>query len=972
MNLALRLRYDDKPQRPAIAFWLAGADVAEWLEAAASTSPQRDALRWLVVPGESHGSVRGVLAVADATVAALPRSVPFGVLGERLYVPVAARFDPPARDDEVAALLPNDEAPYVWLPAEGLIRCDGSALRSTHELLRAPPRVPVAWDAAVPGEKLNARLLSIRPDVPLDVAGWVDAARGDIGEQAGDWRELPPAPGEPWAWRGLLSRAFPWLGLVGMLVLFLLVPATAEGSPTIVPLLLFLFGVGLIAGWAFGMLSGRFSPARQADRGSESSGPTRERRPVGTARGGSGFGGVGGWVGGWLVRQRQHFREKLDELRHRELRRLLHLLAEQPDEGLKFALPLAGDAPRGFAPPGTRLTSRNLDFSLAGAGGGAADVWDVDDRYRVQLMARYRELANREIALGRHRRAAYIFASLLGDWHAAAQTLADGGCFREAATIYDQHLKNSRAAAACLERGGLLSEAIVIYAGCDEFEKCGELHERLDQGDLAEQAFRRAVDQHRERSDFLSAARLLEQRLRAPDEAFDVLVLGWPDSAQASACLRESFALLARRADHGRAARHIAAVSAVAVGSPTSLPVTDCLADVATSYPDATIQSVAADRTRVLVAQRLAQELAAEREPLLDAIRRLAPQDRLLHRDCDRFRQRRAEQAPPRRRSPNELRLIRRFALPEADWRTAVAHGQAFYAAGWRGNEVIPVRGFWDGTTQLAPGRRWQLPAERAGGPILMAMAQRDRADLFVHVFGAPGLSHPVEFPATDRSASCSAYGHRAFSESTIAFELSTVGEVLTCLEMRGDDLWITRYATAQGKLTDNTAVGVCGELLDRPAAVAFATRADDCLLSSSLGMFRIRHHRPSTGSAFTSVKPVPSAPAHQLAVSPSGKHVAACGEVVSRLWWGDPLSSPSAQFASGLDHPRVCFLRSAILFVASAGQVEAYRIGANELPLLGSVDGPGALPLAVLPLPHPRIAAVVTQAGEVFVYEVP
>ena len=42
------------------------------------------------------------------------------------------------------------------------------------------------------------------------------------------------------------------------------------------------------------------------------------------------------------------------------------------------------------------------------------------------LRNKNREVANRELSLGRHRRAAYIFAHLLGDMHTAAAALGAG------------------------------------------------------------------------------------------------------------------------------------------------------------------------------------------------------------------------------------------------------------------------------------------------------------------------------------------------------------------------------------------------------------------------------------------------------------------------------------------------------------------------------------------------------------------
>src|SRR5262249_48218382 len=151
------------------------------------------------------------------------------------------------------------------------------------------------------------------------------------------------------------------------------------------------------------------------------------------------------------------------------------------------------------------------DFNFFNLGGGGpVDYWDIGDQYRARLQAKYRELANREIALGRHRRAAYIFAELLGDLRAAAATLADGRLYRGAAALYDQRLKDSLAAARCLEQGGLLSEAIVFYQGMGHHEKVAELYEKLQQPDFAAQAYRRAVGAKLDCADYLAAAQILE------------------------------------------------------------------------------------------------------------------------------------------------------------------------------------------------------------------------------------------------------------------------------------------------------------------------------------------------------------------------------------------------------------------------------------------------------------------------------
>ena len=103
----------------------------------------------------------------------------------------------------------------------------------------------------------------------------------------------------------------------------------------------------------------------------------------------------------WANRQLANISAGVDAARHKEISRLMHLLETDPDRGLRYSLPMGGDAHRGLAPPGGRLGERNVDFSLGRLGGGGpADFWDLPANYHYQLVARYRELANRGNPLG--------------------------------------------------------------------------------------------------------------------------------------------------------------------------------------------------------------------------------------------------------------------------------------------------------------------------------------------------------------------------------------------------------------------------------------------------------------------------------------------------------------------------------------------------------------------------------------------
>ena len=288
--------------------------------------------------------------------------------------------------------------------------------------------------------------------------------------------------------------------------------------------------------------------------------------------------------------------------------------------------------------PGSKLLPHDIDFSLQRlAGGGPGDHWDLPQHLRQQLFAKYHELAGRELRLGRCRRAAYIYAELLGNLELAASALMTGRHWREAAVLYRDRLHRPDEAARCLEQGGLWTEAIALYEELAEYEKAGDLYRQLDQPDNAQQAYRAAVAKHLAQNDYLAAARLLENKLDAPDEAIAQLEAGWPSSNQAGACLQELFRLLARLGRHEAAAAKIEQLREQSLLPRQWQLLIDVLSQTATTYPDAEVAAVAADATRTLAGARLRQADDAEKRRLLEAVQRLVPADRLLGRDCQRF-----------------------------------------------------------------------------------------------------------------------------------------------------------------------------------------------------------------------------------------------------------------------------------------------------------------------------------------------
>jgi len=129
------------------------------------------------------------------------------------------------------------------------------------------------------------------------------------------------------------------------------------------------------------------------------------------------------------------------------LNRLLNLLDRDPKAVLRKAIPFGGEEDhRGIGRRGSNLVDRDIDFRLGESGGRPGDYWDIPWDIQQQLLVKYRDLANRKFKLGRHRRAAYIFGNLLGDYYSAAQVLEEGAHYLEAASLHRDHLSQPHGA----------------------------------------------------------------------------------------------------------------------------------------------------------------------------------------------------------------------------------------------------------------------------------------------------------------------------------------------------------------------------------------------------------------------------------------------------------------------------------------------------------------------------------------------
>ncbi|HEX2630514.1 MAG TPA: hypothetical protein VHM26_15950, partial [Chitinophagaceae bacterium] len=241
---------------------------------------------------------------------------------------------------------------------------------------------------------------------------------------------------------------------------------------------------------------------------------------------------------GVLNRAEKWLNKKIDDLEKRredEINRLRRLFDEDIDEALKYAVPL--DSPylsRGQSGNDNsyKLGERRPLFNLGGlGGGGTGGSWMVADDHYNDLRSKYHRAAQKAIEEKDYRKAAYIYAHLLSDFNAAANVLQQGGYYREAAALYREHLKNENAAAECLEKGGLYLEAIDAYKNLNKNEKVGDLYTRLQRNDDAGIYYEKHIDASIDRSDYLDAARVINEKMKQQDRAKETLLTGWKQSA---------------------------------------------------------------------------------------------------------------------------------------------------------------------------------------------------------------------------------------------------------------------------------------------------------------------------------------------------------------------------------------------------------------------------------------------------------
>ncbi|MCC9607991.1 hypothetical protein LOC68_02235 [Blastopirellula sp. JC732] len=938
----VQLRYTPHPLRDATAWLIASPDPADWLQAIAACGAQTQiAVRLLMIPGERYSqtvggaflflpeNARGDLRPLQAAA----KCVPYGKVGKRLFVPIEATFDPALSPEELQTILAADLT-YVWHPAAGLIGFEADDVWQSADFLEAGLAVDRRWDRATAGTQLAPKLRSLAPSEPPGIEIVLQQGKGDIGSESEELGNRPPDADRP---QPGLGHSIQWFGLK-------------------------VLGAGLAGLSALG-------GALAAGAGSTAGGAAGGNRPGPQP---SGSGGPS-----WLQRLESWMSERLAGLdqallseREKAIQKLMGLLDSDPDEGLKYALPLGGRAGRGIAPPGSRLSSNDVNFNMnrLGGGGGPGDAWNLDWETQQKLTARYRELANRELRLGRYRRAAYIFGELLNDISAAASALEQGEHWREAAVLYRERLKQPLAAARCYENGGLWTEACQLYEEIDEFEKAGDILTRLEQHEEAKAQYRKEVVKRRSRGELLAAARLLELKLDAVDEAVEELESAWPATSQAGPCLQEMIALLGRHARHDAAGTRLRKLRDETVPHPIRIKQIEIIAEASASYPDRRVQAQAADDTRVLASRMLKGGSVIDSSRVLDAVRKVAPEDRLLARDCTRFDEARNARAPlPTLKSSRLQRtaeLIHQFQIPwkALRWKSAVSSANMIFAAGVFHGHLKLFRYGFDGNLapqQFSPNRQSQF----SDPEILLAVNGNHPDFVVIHPFGGPPIADAFEFPETNRIA----YRTRAGSLPGMT------GNLCGAAHSGQDLVWLLEFRNQSPTLI---GVRTGGEIaVTETLDIDFHTVALPLNESRFVPMFangrmvyigageRLCAYRQGVLQHKLEL----DQPIYQLAgtLPNTRSRVAVAMERGGVVFWDDAPDGKRERFSTQMSHPQIVFNRGGLLISASGRTGEVYSTHDTKLKLEAELEFSGNV-VAVASDISPNRFSVLLESGEI------
>ena len=689
LHVDVRLLYTDVlPQTRNITGWfLPSIDTAAWLHALKSLGEQALSTRFFLAPSSTHDTTAsGLIALFNfghSRPLPMPESrsssIPLGAIPlsdyatnerTRLFLPLHSKLTPCNCEASIKKLLQNPTVcELVWLPKIGLIGLETDDEIHPDLLLKLPalPKHAIQWRPPPIWQSIPDRLPPISMIGSSDETQIFSNERKPIGGKASQLMDIDekgdPKPKSLTSKMKKVSR--------NLLEVFLRPKDANSKKDNPDP-----------------------SPKMKVDQDPSAAINTPPTKPSTQPTN-----SLGASVTNYL---RNFFDRSLQAERDNQIEKLLRLMAKNPDKALQFSIPMGGgtkgNAPRGIAEPGTKLNEHSIDFSSQGfsGGGGPVDVWSIRDDLRRKLLSAYHDQARREIAAGRYRRAAYIYAHLLGDMAQAATVLERGKFYAEAATLYGKILDRPRDQARCLIAAAQFEAAAEVYDKLGEFIAAGDIWIKIDEPLRAKDAYEKGVDLAMMRNDVLGAAKLLDDKIGSRNRAEQLLWQQWPYGTQPFEASILAFKWLAEANRHSDALERFQSAIDLANNLTYQNLLSQLCLHLAHNYPLESLKEIARDRCRLSVANGIDSISRSEREKRMDILRALHPIDPYLQRDSRRFlnqtNQTKPAAAVKAKANSHSLPTWPPVTLTDAAYMDAVMIGSEILAIGWKANRLIVSR----------------------------------------------------------------------------------------------------------------------------------------------------------------------------------------------------------------------------------------------------------------------------------------
>lgn len=241
------------------------------------------------------------------------------------------------------------------------------------------------------------------------------------------------------------------------------------------------------------------------------------------------------------INRMQEDMEALEERNQKMIDRLMKMLRDNPDEALKYAIPLdENGSSRGGYNSSIDLSRRWSNFSLFGNGssGSGSGSALIGNQFQT-LQDQYRQMAENYRKDKEYEKAAFIYIKLLKNRFKVAEVLEEGMLYEKAAAIFLHPEVNAKERAAnCYEKGKMYNEAIQLFIELGKQEHAGDLYMKIGERKKANEQYEVVAERYIKSNQYIKASAIYSDKILSNETAQKTLLRGWNNKHDAVNCLK--------------------------------------------------------------------------------------------------------------------------------------------------------------------------------------------------------------------------------------------------------------------------------------------------------------------------------------------------------------------------------------------------------------------------------------------------